>query len=92
MAIVSVNYFTLIALSPRGWDAKPVPVWQLVTLSVLYLALGIWGFEFAQRARRVPVSLAYLLVEFAIGMRINAIAPGGLLPLILLPLAQAVSR
>jgi signal transduction histidine kinase len=93
VAIVSVNYFTLIALSPRaGWDAKPVPVWQLVALSVLYLALGIWGFEFAQRARRLPVSLAYLLVEFAIGMRINTIAPGGLLPLILLPLAaQAVS-
>jgi signal transduction histidine kinase len=93
VAIVSVNYFTLIALSPRaGWDAKPVPVWQLVALSVLYLALGIWGFEFAQRTRRLPVSLAYLLVEFFIGMRINAIAPGGLLPLILLPLAaQAVS-
>ena len=93
VAIVSVNYFTLIALSPRaGWDAKPVPVWELVALSVLYLALGIWGFEFAQRARRLPVSLAYLLVEFFIGMRINAIAPGGLLPLILLPLAaQAVS-
>jgi signal transduction histidine kinase len=93
VAIVAVNYFTLIALSPRaGWDAKPVPVWQLVALSVLYLALGIWGFEFAQRARRLPVSLAYLLVEFWIGMRINSLAPGGLLPLILLPLAaQAVS-
>jgi hypothetical protein len=93
VAIVTVNYFTLIALSPRaGWGARPVPVWQLVALSVLYLALGIWGFEFAQRVRRLPVSLAYLLIEFWIGMRINGIAPGGLLPLILLPLAaQAVS-
>ena len=93
VAIVSVNYFTLIALSPRaGWDARPVPVGPLVALSVLYLALGIWGFEFAQRTRRLPVSLGYLLVEFFIGMRINALAPGGLLPLILLPLAaQAVS-
>ena len=30
VAIVSVNYFTLIALSPRAWDAKPVPVWPVV--------------------------------------------------------------
>src|SRR5215467_5630024 len=37
------------------------------------------------------VSLAYLLIEFAIGMRINALAWEGSLPLILLPLAaQAV--
>jgi signal transduction histidine kinase len=92
VAIVAVNYFTLIALQPRAWGAAPVPVWQLVLLSVLYLALGIWGFAFAQRVGRIPVSLAYLLLEFAIGMRINAIAPGGLLPLILLPLAaQAVA-
>ena len=92
VAIVAVNYFTLIAVQPRAWGADPVPVWQLVLLSVLYLALGIWGFAFAQRLGRVPVSLAYLLIEFAIGMRINAIAPGGLLPLILLPLAaQAVA-
>ena len=93
MAIVTVNYFTLIALTPRaGWGARSVSVWQLVALSLLYLALGIWGFEFAQRMRRLPVSLAYLLIEFWIGMRINGIAPGGLLPLILLPLAaQAVS-
>jgi signal transduction histidine kinase len=92
VAIVAVNYFTLIAVQPRAWGADPVPLWQLVLLSVLYLALGIWGFAFAQRLGRVPVSLAYLLIEFAIGMRINAIAPGGLLPLILLPLAaQAVA-
>ncbi|HSC29721.1 MAG TPA: sensor histidine kinase [Vicinamibacterales bacterium] len=92
VAIVTVTYFTLIAVAPRSWGAAPVPVWQLVLLSVLYLALGIWGFAFAQRLGRLPVSLAYLLLEFAIGMRINAIAPGGLLPLILLPLAaQAVA-
>lgn len=92
VAIVAVNYFTLIALTPRAWGAEPVPFWQLASLSVLYLALGIWGFEYAQRVGRVVVSLAYLLVEFGIGMWINDMAPGGLLPLILLPLAaQAVS-
>jgi signal transduction histidine kinase len=92
VAIVAVNYFTLIALTPRGWSASPPPLWQLVAMSIVYLALGIWGFAFAQRIRRVPVSLAYLLVEFAIGIRINSMAPGGLLPLILLPLAaQAVA-
>lgn len=92
VAIVAVNYFTLIALTPRGWSASPPPLWLLVVMSVLYLALGIWGFAFAQRVARVPVSLAYLMIEFAIGMRINGMAPGGLLPLILLPLAaQAVA-
>lgn len=92
VAIVAVNYFTLIALTPRAWGAEPVSVWQLATVSVVYLALGIWGFEFAQRVGRVVVSLAYLLVEFGIGMWINEMAKGGLLPLILLPLAaQAVS-
>jgi len=92
VAIVSVNYFTLLVLTPRGWSAHPPPLWALVALGALYLALGIWGFEYAQRVRRVPVSLAYLLVEFAIGMKINSMAPGGLLPLILLPIAaQAVA-
>ena len=91
VAIVAVNYFTLIALTPSAWGAKPV-FWPLAILSVLYLALGIWGFEFAQRVQRLPVSLAYLLVEFAIGMRLTGMAAGGLLPLILLPLAaQAVA-
>jgi signal transduction histidine kinase len=92
VAIVAVNYFTLIALTPRAWGAEPVPFWQLASASVVYLALGIWGFEFAHRVGRVVVSLAYLLIEFGIGMWINEMAPGGLLPLILLPLAaQAVS-
>ena len=91
VAIVAVNYFTLIALTPSAWGAKP-SFWPLAILSVLYLALGIWGFEFAQRVRRLPVSLAYLLIEFGIGMKLTGMAPGGLLPLILLPLAaQAVA-
>lgn len=92
VAIVSVNYFTLLVLTPRGWAAEPAPLWMLVSLGALYLALGIWGFEYAQRIRRVPVSFGYLLLEFAIGMKINGLAPGGLLPLILLPIAaQAVA-
>lgn len=91
VAIVAVNYFTLIALTPSAWGARP-SFWPLAILSVSYLALGIWGFEYAQRVRRLPVSLAYLLIEFGIGMRLTGMAPGGLLPLILLPLAaQAVA-
>ena len=92
VAIVSVNYVTLLVLTPPGWSAEPAPFWLLVVLGVLYLALGIWGFEFAQKVRRLPVSLGYLLLEFGIGMKINDLAPGGLLPLILLPIAaQAVA-
>jgi signal transduction histidine kinase len=91
VAIVSVNYFTLLVLTPRTWG-EPAPLWQLVALGTVYLALGIWGFGLAQRMRRLPVSLAYLLLEFGIGMTINGMAPGGLLPLILLPIAaQAVA-
>jgi len=86
VAIVSVNYFTLLVLTPRGWG-EPAPLWQLITLGSVYLALGIWGFEFAQRTARLPVALGYLLLEFGIGMTINGMAPGGLLPLILLPIA-----
>jgi signal transduction histidine kinase len=92
VAIVSVNYFTLLVLTPRAWGAEPAPLWLLASLGALYLALGIWGFGFAQRVGRVVVSLVYLVVEFGIGMWINELAPGGLLPLILLPLAaQAVA-
>lgn len=92
VAIVSVNYFTLLVLTPRAWGAEPAPFWLLASLGALYLVLGIWGFEYAQRLRRLPLSLAYLLVEFGIGMQINGLAPGGLLPLILLPIAaQAVA-
>lgn len=70
----------------------PEVAWaQLLPLSALYLALGIWGFDYARRRSNLLVSLGYLLVEFALGMRINALAWGGGLPLILLPLAaQAV--
>lgn len=93
VAIVSVNYITLLLLTPApAWAPAPAPLWQVASVGLLYLALGIWGFEYAQRVRRIPVSLAYLLIEFAIGMTINSMAPGGLLPLILLPIAaQAVT-
>src|SRR4051794_32974017 len=64
---------------------------QLLPLSGFYLVLGIWGFDYARRRTNRVVSVAYLLIEFALGMRINALAWGGGLPLILLPLAaQAV--
>ena len=91
VAVVIAGYFTLIALTPRAsW--MPTVLWaQLLPLSVVYLALGIWGFDFARRRGNLFIAIAYLLVEFAIGMRINALAWGGGLPLILLPLAaQAV--
>jgi len=91
VAVVVAAYFTIIALTPRqSW--MPVVSWvQLLPLSALYLALGIWGFDYARRRSHLLVSVAYLLIEFAIGMRINDLAWGGGLPLILLPLAaQAV--
>jgi signal transduction histidine kinase len=91
VAVVVAAYFTFVALTPRlPW--MPVVSWvQVAPLSALYLALGIWGFDYASRRRNVVVSLAYLLIEFAIGMRITNLALGGGLPLILLPLAaQAV--
>ena len=76
VAVVVAAYFTFIALTPRQpW--MPVVSWvQLLPLSALYLALGIWGFDYARRRSRLPVSLAYLLIEFAIGMRINDLAIG----------------
>jgi signal transduction histidine kinase len=92
VAVIVAAYFTLIALTPRTTMMMgPVPWAQLAPLSVLYLVLGIWGFDYARRRSHVLISLAYLLIEFAIGMRINALAWSGGLPLILLPLAaQAV--
>jgi signal transduction histidine kinase len=91
VAVVVAAYFTLIALTPRTAMMPEVAWALLLPLSLLYLALGIWGFDYARRRSNVLVSIGYLLVEFAIGMRINAIAWGGGLPLILLPLAaQAV--
>jgi len=89
--VVVAAYFTLIALTPRTPMMPDVSWAQLLPISVLYLALGIWGFDHARRRSSLIVSVAYLLIEFAIGMRINALAWGGGLPLILLPLAaQAV--
>ena len=91
VAVVVAAYFTFIALTPRQpW--MPVVSWvELVPLSALYLGLGLWGFDYARRRRHLLISVAYLLIEFAIGIRINDLAIGGGLPLILLPLAaQAV--
>ena len=91
VAVVVTAYFTLIALTPRT-PMMPVVSWvQLLPTSVVYLALGIWGFDYARRRSSVIMSVAYLLIEFAIGMRVNSLAWGSGLPLILLPLAaQAV--
>ncbi|MDQ3171152.1 MAG: sensor histidine kinase [Acidobacteriota bacterium] len=92
VAIVASAYFTLIALTPRTAMMPEVAWAPLVPLSVLYLVLGIWGFDYAQRRGNIVISVVYLLIEFAIGMRINGLAWGGGLPLILLPLAaQAVT-
>jgi signal transduction histidine kinase len=93
VAVVAAAYITLIVLTPRTGMMMPQEIsWaQLLPFSTLYLLLGISGFDFARRRGSVPISLAYLLIEFAIGMRINTLAWQGSLPLILLPLAaQAV--
>jgi signal transduction histidine kinase len=91
VAVVVAAYFTLIALTPRTPMMPDVSWAQLLPLSLLYLALGIWGFDYARRRSNLVVAVAYLLIEFGVGMRINALAWGGGLPLILLPLAaQAV--
>jgi hypothetical protein len=91
VAVVVAAYFTLIALTPRAVWMPNVSWPQLLPLSGLYLALGIWGFDYARRRSSLLIAVAYLLIEFAIGMRINTLAWGGGLPLILLPLAaQAV--
>jgi signal transduction histidine kinase len=91
VTVIAAGYFTLIALTPRTQMMPEVSWLQLLPLCVLYLALGIWGFDYARRRASVLLSLTYLLIEFAIGMRINALAWGSGLPLILLPLAaQAV--
>jgi signal transduction histidine kinase len=91
VAVVVAAYFTLIALTPRTAMMPDVSWAQLLPLSVLYLTLGTWGFDYARRRSSLMISVGYLFTEFAIGMRINALAWGGGLPLILLPLAaQAV--
>lgn len=91
VSVVVAAYFTLIALTPRAAWMPEVSWLQLLPLSALYLTLGIWGFDYARRRRSLTIAVIYLLVEFAIGLRINALAWGGGLPFILLPLAaQAV--
>jgi signal transduction histidine kinase len=84
---------TLIALTPRTdmMMGEQVSWAKLLPLCGLYLVLGISGFDYARRRSNLPISLAYLLIEFAIGMGINRLAWQGSLPLILLPLAaQAI--
>lgn len=91
VSVVVAAYFTLIALTPRAAWMPEVSWLQLLPLSALYLTLGIWGFDYARRRHSLTIAVIYLLVEFAIGLRINALAWGGGLPFILLPLAaQAV--
>ncbi len=91
VAVVVAAYFTLIALTPRTRMMPGVDWLQLLTFSALYLALGIWGFDFARRRNSVVIALGYLLIEFSIGMHINTLSWGGGLPFILLPLAaQAI--
>jgi len=92
VAVIAAAYLTLIALTPRTDMMMGEISWVLLLpLSGLYLLLGIWGFDYARRRGSVPVSLAYLLIEFVVGMGINGLAWQGSLPLILLPLAaQAV--
>lgn len=86
--VVFAAYFTLVALTPRtAMMPSVVASGLMVPLSVAYLALAIWGFDFARRRRQVVVSIAFLLIEFAVGMRINALVWGSGLPLILLPIA-----
>ena len=81
VAVVVAAYFTLIALTPRVVWMPDVSWAQLLPLSVLYLALGIWGFDHARRRRSsLLITVVYLLIEFAIGMRINTLAWGGGLP------------
>jgi hypothetical protein len=91
LAVVVAAYCTLIALTPRAaW--MPDVLWALlVPLSALYLALGIWGFDYARRRSGLLISLGYVLIEFAIGIA-STLSPGvAACPLILLPLAaQAV--
>lgn len=91
VTVVITAYFTLIALTPRTAIMPEIRWAVLLPLSLLYLVLGIWGFDYARRRSSLIAAVAYLLIEFAIGMRINALAWGSGLPLILLPLAaQAV--
>jgi signal transduction histidine kinase len=93
VAVIAAAYLTLIALTPRTdmMMMEEISWARLLPLCGLYLLLGISGFDYARRRGSVRISLAYLLIEFAIGMGINRLAWAGSLPLILLPLAaQAI--
>jgi signal transduction histidine kinase len=93
VAVIAAAYLTLIALTPRDdmMMMEEISWWRLLPLCGMYFVIGIWGFDYARRRNTVPISIAYLLIEFAIGMGINRLAWAGSLPLILLPLAaQAV--
>jgi signal transduction histidine kinase len=93
VAVIAAAYLTLIALTPRTdmMMMREISWSWLLLLSGLYLLLGISGFDYARRRNSLMMSLAYLTIEFAIGLRINRLAWEGSLPLILLPLAaQAV--
>src|SRR5262245_62335888 len=93
VTVIAAAYVTLIALTPRTdmMMMQEISWPRLLPLCGLYLLLGISGFDYARRRGSLPISLAYLLIAFAIGMSINRLAWAGSLPLILLPLAaQAV--
>ena len=93
VAIVSVNYFTLLVLTPRAWGAEPAPFWLLASprravSRARHLGLRVSRSVCGGCRSRSPTCSS----SSAIGMQINGLAPGGLLPLILLPIAaQAVA-
>jgi signal transduction histidine kinase len=89
VAVIAAAYLTLIALHPRdGMMMEEEISWAwLLPLCAIYFVIGIFGFDYARRRDSLPISIAYLLIEFAIGMGINRLAWAGSLPLILLPLA-----
>jgi len=84
VAVIAAAYLTLIALTPRTdmMMMEEISWARLLPLCGLYLLLGISGFDYARRRGSVRISLAYLLIEFAIGMGINRLAWAGSLPLI----------
>jgi hypothetical protein len=92
VAVIAAAYVTLIALTPRTAMMMMEESWaRLLPLCRTVSRARISGIRLRPPAGSLPISLAYLLIEFTIGMRINTLAWDGSLPLILLPLAaQAV--
>jgi hypothetical protein len=76
VAIVSVNYFTLIALTPRAWGTPP-PFWQLVVISVVLAAFGDSSWRSGSGACGSRSSTCWRVRDRD---EINGMAPGGLLP------------